>query len=336
MTVTELCFPSDVIRLFNHKTNKPLSVFPLNVRSARNKSDELGIPLDDFRFSFDVIMLSETWYSQESDILRFENYKIFYLNRTFRRGGGIAMYIRKDIQCNLITDYSIMTDDYEALCVKYGNIMFALMYRPPSGDLSAFFNFIETVLQFVGNNDYKIILGGDFNIDMNFVSARQVEFSTLFQSFGLFNVITCSTRVTSFSETLLDMFFTNITRTRLSAGLVCSDISDHLPIYFLADLGNLRKAPSYDTVYYTQVVNVQTLEMFRHCVASKHWNLALSRNSADEAHDYFINQFDAIYNECFKPRKVTISKKSKKPWVTQVILRMITKRNKLYARFLST
>lgn len=96
MTVTKLCFPSDVRRLFNDKTNKPLSVFHLNVRSARNESDELGILLDDFGFSFDVVMLSETWYSQESNILRLGNYKIFYLNPTSRRGGGIA-YIKKKI-----------------------------------------------------------------------------------------------------------------------------------------------------------------------------------------------------------------------------------------------
>lgn len=149
----------------------------------------------------------------------------------------------------------------------------------------------------------------------------------MFQSFSPFNIINCPTRVTSFSETLLDLFITNITRTRLSAGVVCSYISDHLPINFLADLDNLRKAPSYDTIIYSRVVNVGTLERFRQCVASKNWNVVLSSNTADEAYNYFFNQFDDIYKECFKHRKVNISKTSKKPWVTKVILRMITKRN---------
>lgn len=193
MNNSDVCFPSDLGRSFKNKTNKPFSVLHLNVRSARNKSDELGILLSDFGFSFDVIMLTETWFTQNSDVLDFDNYATFYLNRCSRRGGGVAMYIKKETQCNLMTDITTMTENYESLCVQLGNTVLAVMYRPPSGDSSAFFGFLERLFRLVGENGYSLILGGDFNIDMNCATVRQVEFSSLFQSFGFFNVITNST-----------------------------------------------------------------------------------------------------------------------------------------------
>lgn len=336
MNNSDVCFPSDLGRSFKNKTNKPFSVLHLNVRSARNKSDELGIFLNDFGFSFDVIMLTETWFTQNSDVLDFDNYATFYLNRCSRRGGGVAMYIKKETQCNLMTDITTMTENYESLCVQLGNTVLAVMYRPPSGDSSAFLGFLERLFQFVGENGYSLILGGDFNIDMNCATVRQVEFSSLFQSFGFFNVITNSTRVTSLSETLLDLFITNITRTRISAGVVCSDISDHLPIYFFADIHNLGKNPCHENAYFSPVVNVETLDVFRRRVESENWDDVLSKDSADEAYDSFMHQFCSLYKECFKLRKITPSKKSRKPWVTKDILKMIKKKNNLYARFLRT
>lgn len=103
------------------------------------------------------------------------------------------------------------------------------MYRPPNGDLSAFFEFLERVFQFVGDKDFRLIISGDFNIIMYCTSARQVEFSALLwflwlfngfygsmvlASYGFFNMITIFTRVTPLSETLLYLFIPNITRAR--------------------------------------------------------------------------------------------------------------------------
>lgn len=68
---------------------KSFNCFHLNTRSARNKTVELGLLFDEFNFLFDVIMFTETWYSNESDVFSLPDYNGYYLNRTIGRGGCI-------------------------------------------------------------------------------------------------------------------------------------------------------------------------------------------------------------------------------------------------------
>lgn len=77
------------------KTSHSISVFHVNVRSARNKKDELHSLFHEIAFEFDVIMLTETWYNNESEVLRMRNYESFFLNRDERCGGGIIVYKKK-------------------------------------------------------------------------------------------------------------------------------------------------------------------------------------------------------------------------------------------------
>lgn len=68
----DISYPSD---------NNYLTFLHCNVRSARNKEDELTIFLSEFRFKFHVIMISEKWYSCRDDVLNLPGYKSFFLNR---------------------------------------------------------------------------------------------------------------------------------------------------------------------------------------------------------------------------------------------------------------
>ena len=50
-------------------------------------------------------------------------------------------------------------------------------------------------------------------------------------SYGLFSLITKPTRISHNSATLIDNIFTNCIHSELDAGIICSDISDHMPIF---------------------------------------------------------------------------------------------------------
>lgn len=54
-----------------------MSFLHINAQSARNKADEITILLESFEFSFDVIMVTETWYRHESEVLRIPSYLVF-------------------------------------------------------------------------------------------------------------------------------------------------------------------------------------------------------------------------------------------------------------------
>lgn len=49
------------------QTARSLSLFHLNVQSARLKEDNLSLFFDSIQTSFDVVMMTETWYRDDDD-----------------------------------------------------------------------------------------------------------------------------------------------------------------------------------------------------------------------------------------------------------------------------
>lgn len=239
--------------IFKHKHNVPFSLFHLNVQSVKNKIEELDIFLGSFDFMYDVIMLTETWYRSRNEVDALENYEHFNLCRDVKQGGGVCMYVKKCFECVMIDEFTIITNDYEMLTLKHHKSVFCVVYRPPSGNITAFLEYIDLFLRFICENEYMVFCGGDFNIDMLTSSPRQLEFLSLFQSYGLLNVIVQPTRITPNHETLLDLFLTNVCESDVISGVVGETISDHLPIFMLADIGFKRKEISSQDVYFRNV-----------------------------------------------------------------------------------
>lgn len=67
------------------------SVLHLNTRSALNKEDSIAQFLGQFSFQFKIIMFTETWYRDDCAVLHLDGYKHFFINRPYRRGGGVAV-----------------------------------------------------------------------------------------------------------------------------------------------------------------------------------------------------------------------------------------------------
>lgn len=121
-------------------TAKTLKWFHLNARSLRNKSDEVCFFLDSLCTPFDVLAFTETWYSGESDIVQFQDYKCEVICRESRRGGGVALYIQNKLNYHVLHDFTCINNDFESLVVGYGGCIIAVVYRPPSGALNVFFS----------------------------------------------------------------------------------------------------------------------------------------------------------------------------------------------------
>ena len=77
---------------FHVDHGRSLKCLHVNAQSARNKAPDIELLLDQFGFLFDIVMLTETWYSDEDNVLRLPAYNTHFLNRTSRRGGGGLLY----------------------------------------------------------------------------------------------------------------------------------------------------------------------------------------------------------------------------------------------------
>lgn len=78
------------------ESNIKLSIISLNIRSLRKNFDSLLASLSSIINFIDVIILTETNITEdENTYYRIEGYNAEYYNRKGRRGGGIAVYIKK-------------------------------------------------------------------------------------------------------------------------------------------------------------------------------------------------------------------------------------------------
>lgn len=69
-----------------------------NVRSLRNKFDDVINYLISFFFSFSLIALAETWLNEShiNDETQIPGYRNVMVNRKHKTGGGVSLYIKDD------------------------------------------------------------------------------------------------------------------------------------------------------------------------------------------------------------------------------------------------
>ncbi|KAI8483413.1 hypothetical protein Bbelb_388760 [Branchiostoma belcheri] len=90
----------------NSATGLP-SVYMCNARSLINKLDEFELTVHQYKA--DVAIVTETWFSSAmpTEYLNVDKYTLFSTSRTDRRGGGVAVYIREDIQARVIPQVQV-------------------------------------------------------------------------------------------------------------------------------------------------------------------------------------------------------------------------------------
>lgn len=327
--------PNDVSNLVTSEKNLNLTCFHLNIRSARNKDDELSIFLNEFAFEFDVIMLTETWYTNDFEVYRRDGYKTFFLNRSNKRGGGVAILMKNSLSCDIIPQFSFLSDHIECLTLITQNHVFAVMYRPPDSSISAFFSHIDKFLSYVNDNQLKLILGGDFNIDISKPSTMQIQLLSAISSNGHEIATTTATRVTVHTATLIDFFISNIIGSSTLSGVLCCDISDHFPIYMLVRSTLRRKSKTVFPIK-TQRVTPSALDAFHCSISNCAWESVFSAETANEAYEEFMVIFKRIYQQHFKETIIKRFNKTRKPWINSDCLKMIKRKKKLFKKFLKT
>lgn len=142
------------------------------------------------------------------------------------------------MQCELLSDFCCSTPNYEALVLKSRKSLFCGCYRPPRGEVSVFFSFLDSLFEFVNHYKYHIILGGDFNINLMADNPNKATFESLLDIHNCQNVITSPTRLATTTETLIDVFITNFDETRVNSSVINYCLSDHLPIFISVNVSS--------------------------------------------------------------------------------------------------
>lgn len=226
----------------------------MNVRSLLPKFQLLENDLLDG--GIDVVCFTETWLRDgiPDSLISNELYNLIRYDRTVtnsktnvrKMGGGIALYIKKEITYELYD--SVCTKDIELCIVKLttnGNKKqtIILVYRPPGGNVASA---VDTINSHVGKfqdkyNRTEYIILGDFNINYLDKRSSQVKLlKNLEKMYGLSHVIQEPTRVTLQKSTLIDLCLTNM-KNMSHSGVVYYFLSDHFPIFVVKKKTKIRE-----------------------------------------------------------------------------------------------
>ena len=138
---------------------------------------------------------------------------------------------------------SVSCDVIESLCIeisneKSKNIILNLTYRPPNGDVTEFEKHLNKILSTNDILKNEIKMAGDFNMNLlDFEQNTNMQnFLNLMFGLSVIPVMNKPARVTKTAATTLDHISINsVTTTKFKTRIIKSDISNHFPIFLVAD-----------------------------------------------------------------------------------------------------
>lgn len=255
------------------------------------------------------------------------SYTLYYKDRVGRRGGGVAIYIKNNINSCEVT---LHNNNSELICIKVNNnnrnTNIAVVYRRPDHtpmeDLELYNSLQETL------NSDETIIAGDFNlprIDWNFNTSEAQDSQRLLE-FMDDNFLTQYVREPTRGNNILDLIIATTENliTSLEVGEHL-DTCDHKLVRFRLNISHTN--PTIKTL--TPNYRLANYSCMKNAIRGIHVKLENLNNTNDQ-----WAKFKQIYMEAqntYIPMKPRENKSNNKPpWFSINITRAIRDRQKLH------
>lgn len=173
------------------------------------------------------------------------------------------------------------------------NVLFSVIYRPPTGSIESFLNFVEKSLERSLDSRLQTVLVGDFNINVSLDNPSYVCLNELIEAYGCMNVISTPTRITATSETTLDLCITSFDTTDVKAGAITTDISDHFPTYCFLP-GN-RVIKSKDEMLFRSYSS-RNIKLFENLISGIDWSTVIEERDPNKSYNIFLKHLTSLYD----------------------------------------
>jgi len=328
-----------------HNTNA-FSALHLNIRSLPRNFDNFTHYLSTLNHDFSIIGLSETWLTQSTfQLYDFPNYTSVHRCRSNRVGGGVSLFIRENLEFVQRDDLTIHSHEgnVESIFIELPvsssptrkNMILGCVYRPPDTDIKDFTSHLALTLDTISKEGKTCFLLGDFNIDLlkNERHTLTTDFLNMLFSCCMYPTITKPTRITDKSATLIDNILTNSLSESYTSGTLVTDISDHLPIFYIMKCkSDVSKTNS--TKRRLRKFTSSNITKFKNQLADVTWDKLYNYSNTNDAYSHFIQVITSLFEECFPI--VTHSERNvekNKPWFTPALHKSSIKKNKLYKKY---
>lgn len=156
----------DCKTFFINNSLQIFTLFHMNIRSLEKHFDELKILLSEINVDFDIIVLTETWQT-DNDCFNIDGYTQFKQPNKFNKCDGIVVYIKSEYNAvslnSNISDANIL--DLQIYINRSEVLNITSIYRSPSFNMNDFIVSLDNLLQSKRNIGNHIIVG-DININI--------------------------------------------------------------------------------------------------------------------------------------------------------------------------
>jgi exonuclease III len=326
--------------LIDKSIDSNFSLLHINIRSLSKNLEQLTIYLNSLNHRFTVIALSETWANENNQLtFSIPGYNSVMVNRTDGRGGGVALFILDTVSFIKRTDLSMLANaDFECVFVELTNVQFGnkivgAVYHPPGRNLDLFNTGFEAVLNLISKSKAEYLIAGDFNIDLlkhDTHEGTELFINNMF-AHSLIPTITRPTRFGKNSSSLIDNIFTNKPNEASTSGMLISDISDHLPIFYISKSVANNNLPKYTTINYRPIAD-DKIQKLKTDLQKIDWSYLQQIGDVNLVYGAFLDKFNELYDSIMPltQKRVKIYSNSHKPWITTGIVKSIRCKNLLY------
>lgn len=275
-----------------------------------------------------VLCLTEHWLKSFEVIDSFKtfNFGSVFNRKTAIRGGSLILVSNK-LKFKERTDIVNLSIEcvVELSCIELGQHIVICVYRPPSSDFSEFETVIENVLSKVFHSKKKIIICGDFNIDLLVDSTNRTRLLSLFKSFNLRNLFLEPTRITISTATCIDNVFCN-------CEFIDKDILNCLPSDHCGQIVTFPSVADAPLVRsQCRPVTKSKSQKFRSAILASLANSNLTSDQPNDKFDLLFKKISTAFQHHFPLKTITKGTKlAFSDWATDSIHRC---RRKLYGLY---
>ncbi len=301
-----------------------ISVSHLNVQSILPSLDEIKLWLKEN--PYDIFTLSETWLDSSVDDseIHIPGYVIERADRN-RHGGGVAVYIKNDIQYERRSD--VEHNDIESLWLEVKQmykkpIIIAALYCRSQKDVPDYLDSLSEIMDGVSNENKELILMGDLNCDFLKKNSATTHMSSFLNVYSLDQLVTKPTRVTPTSRSLIDVIMTTNRNICAYTDVVHHSFSDHALVHTV--IFNMSNSSKKNKKRVNDGKGVHVTKNFRSFKNFNPDNFVTDLNHVDwniddslpvnEAWDLFVNKFTEVCNN-HAPVKSIRFKQKLCPWL---------------------
>ena len=325
--------------------SQALTVVQLNIRGLFGKRDDLLKFLNGCnKKKIDIVLLEETWLNTQNNAqFSVPGYNFVGHARPNKKGGGVGILISNEIKYRLRKDLLIESNPhFENISVEIktcsSESILSCIYRPPNTDQKLFIkSFTELGNKVYLEKNKEWIIGLDHNMDL-IKSEQHANTETFLEEIlrlELYPLITCPTRVTKSSATLIDnILVSRSLYNKSSSAIIINDLSDHLPCISVIDNMKSRKGETIELI--KRDMKGENIKQLRFALSKHNWSTIHGNIDVSAKFDYVHTTILRYIDQHCPEKRIKISNKKiiKEPWLFKGLIKCIDKQKKLYKQHL--